>query len=584
MKRVALLAVIVVALVAAAVVAIPNVLSADLIKQRIAENIAAATGRQVVLKGKPVLTIYPSLAISVADLTIANPDGTSGDPFLTSENVTARVRLLPLLLGNAQFDSIQLTKPRIHLVQSTDGRTNWAIAAATGTPSGAVASPPRRIRISSGTVIYDDIAAARHEELSELELDAAWTGPGSPLTGSGAARWRGEPVEFNLQIGDPIAAATGSQSPFRLALVAKPVRIAFNGTVGPGVEGTVSVSTPALRRLIEWTGRPMGNGSTLGAASVQGKIDWVGRRMSFADATLELDGNSAVGAFTVDYGAARLALAGTLAASRIDFSPYVEGIHGDATTLLGPATLPLADVFDADLRLSSDQVLIGPLRITKAAGAVAMKAGNFSLNIGAASLYGGTLTADASVTKFGDRLVSQASATLANVAARPALIDLAGIQSLEGSAGGSLDVRGQGSTWGEFVQSLAAHGSFAVSNGTLSGLDIAQLAALTDASAAPIVPGAGFMAFTKLSGTANLDGGILETKDTVLAGSTYRIDLKGWGSLASGLIDASAVLLPATGAAAAKVVPIAVTGTWRRPHFDLDRGRSSPSPAAAPRG
>src|SRR5882672_3778948 len=115
MKRVALLAVIAVGLVALAVAAVPRLVSADLIKQRVAENIAAVTGREVVLKGTPILTIYPSVAVTIGDLTIANPGGINGEPFLTAESVTARVRLAPLLFGNAQFDSIEFTKPRIHL-------------------------------------------------------------------------------------------------------------------------------------------------------------------------------------------------------------------------------------------------------------------------------------------------------------------------------------------------------------------------------------------------------------------------------------------------------------------------------------
>jgi AsmA protein len=615
MRRFALLVIGAVALIALVAAAVANFASADRIKMRIAENIAALTGRQVVLKGAPVLTVYPSIAITVGDLTIANPDGTSGDPLLTSESVTARVRLLPLLMGNAQFDSIELTKPRIHLVANADGRTNFTLPAAAGstpaasaavgssiasTPAPAAASgppapvasaagpsPPRRIKITAGTVVYDEVATSRHEEVSELDLEATWPDLSSPLVGTGTARWRGELVDFNGQLGDPLAAAGGAASPFRLALAAKPIRIAFNGTLGPSIDGAVTVSTPALRRLLEWTGaaKAMGSGPTLGAASIQGKLDWMGRDISLADATVELDGNSGVGAFTYDYAGQKPLVEGTLAAGQLDLSPYLDGLKADAGALLGPAALPFADVVDLDLRVSSNEVLVGPLRFTKAAAAVAMRAGNLTLNVVDASLYGGSLTADAKVTRVSDRLVSEASVKLTNVAAGSALTDLAGIQSLDGAASGSLDVRTQGASWGEFVQGLTARGSFTVQNGTLSGLDVNDLASLADAPAVPLAPGAGSMTFAKLAGTVTLDAGILETKDTVVSGGTYRIDLRGWGSLATGLIEAGATLGPATGGASSgKVVPIAISGSWRRPLFDLDRGRNGSAPPVPPRG
>lgn len=613
MKRTALLAGVVIALVILAVVAVPNLISADRIKQRIAENIIAMTGRQVVLTGAPVLTIYPNVAITVAGLTIANPDGTSGDPLLTSDSVTARVRLFPLLMGNAQFDLIELTKPRIHLVTNVDGGTNFALPAPAGSGAASPAAPrtdatasptaeprrpvavagtaspapPRRIKITAGTLVYDDVATARHEEVSEIDMEAAWRDATAPITGTGVARWHGELVEFNGQLGDPRALINGTPSSLRLALAARPIRVSFTGTVGPAIEGSLNVSTPALRRLLEWAGavKPMGNGPTLGAASLQGKIDWQDRDISFADAKIELDGNMAVGAFTYNYVGRKPLVEGTLASPRLDFSAYLEALKGDTTALIGAASLPLADVLDADFRVSSDEILIGPLRFIKAAGAVTMKAASVMLSLTQAGIYDGLLTADAKVARFGERLVSEATGKLTNVAARPALSDLAAVQSVAGIASGSFEFRTQGANWGEFVQGLTARGSFSVANGTLSGLDVNDLASLVDAPALPLAPGAGSMPFGKLSATVTLDSGIIETKDAVVSGANYRIDVKGWASLASGLVNATATLAPpAVGSVPGKAIPIAISGNWRRPLFELDRGRSASPPPTPPRG
>jgi len=111
-------------------------------------------------------------------------------------------------------------------------------------------------------------------------------------------------------------------------------------------------------------------------------------------------------------------------------------------------------------------------------------------------------------------------------------------------------------------------------------LDAADLAGLAT-SPEPVVPGSGTLRFSSLNGTATLDAGIVDTPSTVLNASAFRIDVKGWWSLASGLIDARATLSP-SGEGAARPVPIVVSGTWRHPQFD--RERAAPAPVALPRG
>jgi AsmA protein len=581
MRRSTLIAIVAVALVAGLAVAVPPFLSADFIKQRIAENIAAMTGREVAVRGVPVLTIYPSVAFTVSDVTIANPPGMSGEPLLTSESVTAHVRLLPLLLGNAQFETVELHKPRIHLVTNADRRNNWQVAPAS---SGASGAPPRRIRISAGTIVYDDVTSGRHEELTEVDLEASLPTAATPLIATGQLRWRGEPIDFNGQVGQ--AGATGGSTPLRLALTAKPLRLSFNGSIGPSLSGTLSATTPALRRAIEWMGRPMGSGPTLGAASLSGKLDWTAAGISFAEARIELDGNSAVGAIALSLNASRPRVEGTLAATQLDLSPYIDAFrdNADPLILLAPVGLPVAEAVQVDLRLSAEKLTIGGLRLENAAGTIGIADGRATVNLAESQFYGGGLTANLLVEKFGDTLSSRLTARLSRVAARPALTDLAAIQVVDGIANADLQFTSAGASWGEFVQRLSGRGSFTLQEGALAGLDIGTLSSLADPPPEPIAAGTGSLRFATVTATATLDAGILETTDVVVRGDAYRIDLKGWGSLASGIVDAKATLSLATGDGRAKIVPIAIGGTWRRPLFELDRTVVNPATAPPPRG
>jgi AsmA protein len=331
----------------------------------------------------------------------------------------------------------------------------------------------------------------------------------------------------------------------------------------------------------------MGNGSTLGAASLKGTIDWSGSEVAFADAALELDGNSAVGAFTFNYAGPRPRIEGTLALATLDLSPYLEALHSGSDQS-GPGAapaLPPLDLIDADLRLSTGALVMSAIRVDKAAGGLTVNAGKLALTVGEADFYGGSLSGNATLTKFGDTYSSRVEAKLSGVDAHTALGNLADVQALGGRTDADLVLEGQGASWGEFVQRISGHGTFSLTDGAVVGLDVAELAALADSPTAPLPASSATMDFTKLGGSVALNAGILETTDTVMDGNSFRVALTGWGSLSSGVINAKARLGPLPGAGGdsqTKVVPIAVSGTWRKPVITLDREPGTAS--ATPRG
>jgi len=212
---------------------------------------------------------------------------------------------------------------------------------------------------------------------------------------------------------------------------------------------------------------------------------------------------------------------------------------------------------------------------------LSLKGNALSVSIGEAQLYGGRFTGDATLTRFADKFVARTSAKLAEVALRPALGDLAGVQALAGAGSGQVDLSAQGATWAELIAGISGRVTFSVGDGAAAGIDLAQLASLAEPAAEPLGAGSGVLPFTRFTGSATLDAGIVETTDATLTGRTYRIDFKGWGSLASGLIDARATLSPSNDAATGSI-PIAISGTWKHPQFDLDRDRIAAPTAVVP--
>ncbi len=591
MKRIAIVAVIAVGLAGLATLAVPLAVSPVLIKQRIAERISAATGRAVTLSGEPSLSIYPHLAVTIERLTVADPKGLGDDPFVVADEVTTRLRFLPLLIGRVELEAFTLVRPRVHLIAEGDGRTNWTMAATDAKGPAIADLALGRLRIADGTVVYDDLAAKHHEELDNVDLDLTWANAATALSGNGKMQWRGESVEFNGSVANPLDLLDGKGSTVRFAIASTPLRVSFNGKMlgldGPDLEGDASVSTPSVRKVVAWLGTALGNGSILGPASVEGRLSWHGSGLSFSKAALSLDGNDATGVLSVDFSGARPAVQGTFAATKLDLSPYFEAVSADMGAK-GPwpfaaTRLPIADLVDCDLRLSVSEVLIGSVRMTALGATGTIKDGAVTVNIGQAEVYGGKLGATIGAAMDGDKLATHIKATIDGALAQAPLKDLIGVGPISGKTNANIDINGSGATWGELVHSLAGDASITVADGTLNGVDMAEIAnRMTDPLAEPMPPGEGSTPFAKLAGTVRLENSILATGDMKLKGKDYAVALNGRGSLITGSVEANATLAMKSGGG--KTVPLAITGTWLKPLIGPRQLTLRDQTAGQPRG
>src|SRR5262249_46333912 len=145
-----------------------------------------------------------------------------------------------------------------------------------------------RFVIRGGSVTYDDERSGEHEIVDGIDVNFAWPSVGAPASGSGRFIWHGETVQFNAAVGAPMALMTGSVSPLHFAIATTPIRLSFNGT-GMNISdmqlaGDASITTPSIRRLMAWLGTPIGEGPTLGAAAISGKLTWVKPAASFDSA------------------------------------------------------------------------------------------------------------------------------------------------------------------------------------------------------------------------------------------------------------------------------------------------------------
>jgi uncharacterized protein involved in outer membrane biogenesis len=597
MKRLLILAAAAVGVIAVLLLAAPFLISTDFVKRQIAGQITTWTGRDVSFAGEPEIRLLPDLTVRLRKVVLANPPEMADTPFLQADLITGRLRLLPLLAGRIEVAEFRLFGPRISFVVDRDGRANWhfdrsAVGAQAAKRDAEVISddiaPPSpladislgRLVIRNGSLSFDDRRSGRHEELSDVKVNLAWPSTQDAATGEGTFIYRGEPVEFNGSIAAPLQLLAGGASPARIALASTLLRASFVGTAGQldglQIEGETTVTTPSVRRVAEWMGAAPGSSSILGAGSIAGTMNWIGPSIAFSAAKVELDGNAADGAFAVSIGE-RPGIQGTLALEKLDLTAYVEALKAAAAAgdfaPEAPVFLPLAGLGDLDLRLSTDQVIIGSTLLGRAAVAANAADGKLTITVGDAEFYGGNGEATLSAGMDGGALTASAEIAVDEVPAAAALAGILGASALDATGAASLDLAASGRTWGELAASLTGRGTLTLEGGTLAGIDVAELPGALQAGGE--ADGSGSTAFTAASATLQFAGLSVASTDIHAEGAAFALDLAGKASLADPAIEARGVLTltGAGGGEAANEVPFMVTGTWTAPAFLPDLGK-----------
>ncbi|MFT5390572.1 MAG: hypothetical protein ACI8PT_000757, partial [Gammaproteobacteria bacterium] len=100
-------------------------------KDTLADAVKEHTGRTLTIEGDLKLTIFPWLGVDAGPVqlgqpaNIANIPYPAGTAFLRSERTQIRVKLLPLLLGNIEMDTVVLDGLVANLGRSPEGKSNW---------------------------------------------------------------------------------------------------------------------------------------------------------------------------------------------------------------------------------------------------------------------------------------------------------------------------------------------------------------------------------------------------------------------------------------------------------------------------
>ncbi len=571
-QRLALGALLLILVFAGVLFALPYFVPERDIRTALTQSLQAATGTDPRIEGEAHFTLLPRPAIRLDGVRFG---GTEPSVF-SAGSLRATIRLLPLIFGQVEIASLVFERPRLLVEIGNDGVKLVGLPLRLMDNSAEPARPD--IRIVDGIAELRG-TGGRSESLSALEWTFAWHG--ADLAAKGSFQWRNAPVNATLLIADPNRLADGNRSPFRLKLEAEPLRVSFEGGLafrrGFQAEGALAAESNSLRAALAWGGIEPPTTGGFGPLALKAQATFTPAGLALSGLTVELDGNRAQGGLTLTRDSDRPLVQGTLASETADFSRYASGFSmrgADGRNWNeAPIDVGALEGFDLDLRLSAGRILFNKTELERVAMAAAVRAGRFTLSVGEAQIFGGTLHGTAAIGPSPTGAKIKLEANLKDFDAERGLGELAGIRRLEGSGSLALLLSGSGTSVSAIARDLHGQANLLVQNGSFNGLNVEQ--ALRRFERSPLSGTAdlrgGRTPFDRFAAKLQVTEGNASVQEAEMQNALLHITLSGLASIPRRDLDlrgnASLIRPAASGDADAVTfnLPFLVRGSWDDP-------------------
>ena len=441
------------------------------------------------------------------------------------------------------------------------------------------------------------ISPQEHEVLSDVDVQIT-PHRRTTATIAGQATYRGQRLKLNATVAKPAAKGTENRWPTQATVSSSLFDARFDGSIGEEkglrLTGAVDVSAPRLREVARWTGMDSPLAGNLEALRLRGALDWTGGAMAFSNATLTLDGNEGVGAVTITRTAKRTAVEGTLAFKRLNLTPYVTSTMIERTLLAPifaaskpPAITSLLDNLDADLRISSDALVIPGIETGQGAVAITLKNGKLLAEVAELVIEDGVFKGQLAVERVGAGPRYALNGKLDGVEAGRLFLRSLGRNPLQGRADATINLVTSGDSVDELLLGLGGKAKVVMRDGGRLGLDLRT--AIQTAKRAELrgwqSVGTAATGLDALSLSIDVQHGVVHAKIAEAKSGSSTIFGNGYVDLHGRALEFSLGLRTAdpSSRVAATNDMLRLSGPWHSPRLTHERGdeverRAPPAP------
>jgi AsmA protein len=511
------------------------------------------TGYRLTIAGSTRIGVWPSLNVTLNDVTLQDPKDRDGSNRLTIGRVEADVTLRSVWAGHPQITELVIVRPVLYapLLRERERQPNpYSKPAKSGSESEA--PEINRITVTDGMIVFSNPRDRVENRLTAINADLAM-GSDRKVRVTGNARAGEQPLKFDIK-------ATAPMPPLERQNIPAEITIDAPGALQGPLSAKAEVRINGTVVMFNGVTGTLGDGAFNGWASVD----------AASKPLVKLD---------LDFQ--RLDVAAKAPAASAGSQPW-----SNATFDLNGL-----NYVDAQVRISAAELDIGEARFAPAAIDATLASGVLKAAFPNLRAYGGQVSGQLAVDASSGNPAYALSADLVGVRALPLLQSAADFDKLDGKMQAKLALRSTGSSQRAVMSNLSGTVFVNFQDGIIRGLNVAQMIrSLTSGTLSGWQEGKEQSTdMTQLSASFRIEKGRATSSDLNLVGPLVRMTGAGTIDLATKAlafrVEPKLVMTTeGQGRASDPVglgIPVVIDGPWAEPRIYPDMAGILDNPDAA---
>ena len=401
----------------------------------IAARVERDTGYRLAIAGASKISLWPTLNVTLNDITLTDPKDRDGTNTITVGRLQADMTLSSAWSGQPEISELVVTAPVPHVPLLRERRREAPATKPVASTGEDAAVTIQRVTVTDGTIVFSNPRDRVENRIGNINVDAVINADRS-IQLDGTARAGEHPVKF-------VAKATPPPPPLERQSVPVDLALDMPDILSKPLTAKADVRLNGRVVMINGLSGTLDDGAFDGWASVDVaskpllKLDLDFRRLAFA----------------------------TAAASSAAGAPWSNA----------PIELNGLNYVDAQIRVSAAELAIADASFASAAIEAVLAGGVLKASVTDLGAYGGQASGEVIMDVSSGNPNYAAHCDLVGVRALPLLQSLAGFDKLDGRMQAKIAVRSAGASQRAIMSNLNGTAFVNFQDGAIRGLNVARM-------------------------------------------------------------------------------------------------------------
>jgi AsmA protein len=519
---------------------------------QIGARVERETGYRLTVNGGAKIGLWPSLNVTLNDVTLQDPKERDNDNRITAGSIQADMTLASVWAGKPAVTELVVVRPVVNVPLHRERLKDAAPAPMPRAAGAGNAVSIAHVSVTGGTVVFSNLRDRVENRIETINADVT-VDADRRIRISGNARSGDSPLKFEIK-------AAPSAPPLERQNIPTEIKLDAPGLLPAQLSAKAEVRLNGAVVMINGLTGALGDGAFNGWASV----DLASKPL----VKLDLDFQ-------------RLALAKSAAGG------------GSAAQPWSNATIDLngLNYVDVQTRISAAELTIGDGHFAPAAIEATLASGVLTTRVSNLGAYGGTANGDVTIDASTANPTFTLRADLTGVRALPLLNGLADFDKLDGKLQTRISVRSSGTSQRAIMTNMSGTTFAVFQDGAIKGLNVAQMIRSLTSSTLSGWQESSEQAtdLSQLSASFKIDKGQAQTTDLNLVGPLVK--MTGVGTIDLGTkqigfrVEPKLVMtMEGQGRATEPVglgIPVMIEGPWGAPRIYPEMQGMLDNPEAA---